>query len=1040
MPNLLTPEERCFIEEEYEVWVQQQSNLALFDGHFFSQKSFEESFIMPVTERLILWKATPMANGITTTTSQSPNTEELFAWMEETAGSIEEAARIAVEKSHVELSAHADTGAPLSVATRNQESRHTGAIFPLSPLVVRRQAFTRWVPSLLSRFCCLKLVTMSAKAKQQFIGQLRGKRGHVRKYTFNDAEQAILDAGRKEWASGRVKAKDLRESLYNDIKDLYLKDNEKRMEGWERDSLRRGVHTFVQLRCKQRSKAARVGTRRLTWRDVLYYQMPQDVAKTKKKLMTKTGKPAFHVHQQAITLVSKKLSSAEVARLKVIASAWNRTGPPDDYKVRNALKKLDKRTQEFARDVLTQHGAIYFFMYAFKGADGGIQTGTQEWTNLFRGRSFDVERRKQWDGSGAFAIWDLWAKDVLLGEDRAAARAGPADLVNGKDPALFQLERNADDQPLLPNLDLKKFDKAAVHMKYSTWVAAVFRAFVSYWYGVGRGVVGRRVKVPWKFLKEHTITDWIAEEFVPEGSERLGDPDKDMNGLEGLLPLLEHWYERQESGEAEVLRFHHVAEPISGQNKKYRRVPSADEPDDFTLPPRPDAANTDSGDEDLAGKDSEEKGGEAPQSVAVHGVGSEDSEDEIVAQTQRKHRKSEKRTGKDMSDDSDTHSATLAKRSSQKSGAHQGRGGASDSEGVVHGRPRRTKSGLLARPTDSDHSDVEVGDQPKRRGQQRKGRGMIVRSDDDVGTPAGAPDVPDAQYRFVEGGSKYEVEETFDQDLAGILGARGATPVHLSPFDDEGGSPGHEVETGGPFSGRGPLLSFASQDLGVEEESDTPLAQKGPKASGTQESDSDNSDENDVTKILDHVEDSEEPAHAPPRQLREETPTPAGGQSSGSGKGGTTNGKGQTKPKSGGAKDGGQGKARDEDEDEDSLARGKKKVRESGRDTEPDTRRTRAQSGKQTAGTRTAPPPETPTRLTRARAAATPTMAPTPESTRRSSRRLPAQRTLSPVPESPTHATGKRKPRARMVTTSNKPPPDGRDEWDLSGRRKGRRI
>ncbi|TEB28923.1 hypothetical protein FA13DRAFT_1793761 [Coprinellus micaceus] len=846
---------------------------------------------------------------------------------------------------------------------------------------------------------------MSAKAKQQFIGQLRGKRGHVRKYTFNDAEQAILDAGRKEWASGRVKAKDLRESLYNDIKDLYLKDNEKRMEGWERDSLRRGVHTFVQLRCKQ------------------LFQGSQDVAKTKKKLMTKTGKPAFHVHQQAITLVSKKLSSAEVARLKVIASAWNLTGPPDDYKVRNALKKLDKRTQEFARDVLTQHGAIYFFMYAFKGADGGIQTGTQEWTNLFRGRSFDVERRKQWDGSGAFAIWDLWAKDFLLGEDGAAARACPADLVNGKDPALFQLERNANDQPLLPNLDLKKFDKAAVHMKYSTWVAAVFRAFVSYWYGVGRGVVGRRVKVPWKFLKEHTITDWIAEEFVPEGSERLGDPDKDMNGLEGLLPLLEHWYERQESGEAEVLRFHHVAEPISGQNKKYRRVPSADEPDDFTLPPRPDAANTDSGDEDLAGKDSEEKGGEAPQSVAVHGVGSEDSEDEIVAQTQRKHRKSEKRTGKDVSDDSDTHSATLAKRSSQKSGAHQGRDGASDSEGVVHGRPRRTKSGLLARPTDSDHSDVEVGDQPKRRGQQRKGRGMIVRSDDDVGTPAGAPDVPDAQYRFVEGGSKYEVEETFDQDLAGILGARGATPVHLSPFDDEGGSPGHEVETGGSFSGRGPLLSFASQDLGVEEESDTPLAQKGPKASGTQESDSDNSDENDVTKILDHVEDSEEPAHAPPRQLREETPTPAGGQSSGSGKGGTTNGKGQTKPKSGGAKDGGQGKvekrgrnivpltqrkrkACDEDEDEDSLARGKKKVRESGRDTEPDTRRTRAQSGKKTAGTRTAPPPETPTRLTRACAAATPTMAPTPESTRRSSRCLPAQRTLSPVPESPTRATG----------------------------------
>ncbi|TEB18743.1 hypothetical protein FA13DRAFT_1719557 [Coprinellus micaceus] len=413
----------------------------------------------------------------------------------------------------------------------------------------------------------------------------------------------------------------------------------------------------------------------------------------------------------------------------------------------------------------------------------------------------------------------------------------------------------------------------------------------------------------------NTITDWIAEEFVPEGSECLGDPDKDMNGLEGLLPLFEHWYERQESGEAEVLRCHHVVEPISGQNKKQ---------------------NTDSGDEDLEGKDSEEKDGEAPQSVAVHRVGSEDSEDEIVAQTQRKHRKTE------QSERAERIKGEVALAIPRVWFM------------VVHGVQR---AAYLHAPTDSDHSDVEVGDQPKRRGQQRKGRGMIVRSDDDVGTPAGAPDVPDAQYRFVEGGSKYE----------GSWELEGQLPVHLSPFDDEGGSPGHEVETGGSFSGRGPLLSFASQDLGVEEESDTPLAQKGPKASGTQESDSDNSDKNNVTKMLDHVKDSEEPEHAPPRQLREETPTPAGGQSSRSGKGGTTNGKGQTKTKSGGAKDGGQGKvekrgrtvvpptqrkrkARDEDEDEDSLARGKKKVRESGQDTEPDTRRTRGAIGKANSG------------------------------------------------------------------------------------------
>ncbi|TEB20789.1 hypothetical protein FA13DRAFT_1717461 [Coprinellus micaceus] len=1031
MPDSLTPEERCFIEAEYEGWVKQQSNLALFDGHFFSQRSFEESFIAPVTEQLSTtyrgghlqscdrdaiagycgklhqWPTGVQMLGsvrhdslgwgfgdaqwlsyqrssldrIVTTTSQPPNTKELYARMEETTESMEEAARAANGESHVGPSAHVPPTSP--------------------PLRALRPA-------------------MSTKAKQHFISQLRGKRGKaggVRKYTFNDGEQAILDAGRKEWARGQVKAKELKDRLYNDIKDLYLKENEKRMDDWERDSLRRAVYTFVQLRCKQRSKAARVGTRRLTWREVLYYEKHQEVAKAKKKLMTKTGKPAFHVHQQAITLVSKKLSSADVAKLKVIASAWNLTGPPDDYKVRNALKKLDKRTQEFARDVLTQHGAIYFFMYAFKGADGGIQTGTQEWTNLFRGRSFDLEKRKQWDASGAFAIWDLWAKDFLLGEDGAAARAGPADLVNGKDPALFQLERNADDQPLLPNLDHKKFDKAAVHMKYSTWVAAVFRAFVSYWYGVGRGVVGRRVKVPWKFLKEHSITDWIAEEFVPEGSERLGDPDKDMNGLEGLLPLLERW-------------FHHVAEPIPGQNKKYRRVLAADDPDDFKLPPRPDAVDSGSEEEDVV------------DNAEVRRAAPEGSEAEGVAHTQQKGPQGGGGTRGRGSHEANLGAIAQAERSVQKGGAYAGTAGSNPSAREGHGPRRRRKSGLLGSPADSDHSGVDVAKTKPR----RKARGTRIQSDDEAGPRAGAPDAPDTQYRFVEGGSKYEVEENFERDVAGILGEE-LPPVEILLI---GAHSTMRIQADGPFSGWGPLLSFASHPPSEEEGSDTPLAQKANK-SKNDDSDSDShSDVDDITRMLDRIEESEE---EPEQPRRKETPTPESSHLGVGGMRGATKVKATMKTqKSGTTKNAGQGpaekrqrkaatatqgkrKVRDED---DEVPQASKKVKES---AEGVTRKTRAQVGKQTAAPQTLPPPETPTRVTRARSAAnTPTTHATPDTARRNPPRHTAGRALSPVPESPSRGSAKRKPRPRMVTKQNKPPPDGRDEWDLSGCRKRSRI
>jgi hypothetical protein len=178
---------------------------------------------------------------------------------------------------------------------------------------------------------------MSTTAKQAFLEQVRARKGKGtggKKYTFNEAEQSILDEGRKTWASGQVKAKQLKVDLYTEIKTLYKAQHGKVMEGWDKDSLRRAVERFVQVRCKQRSRAARVGTRRLTWREVLYYQRQDDVTKMKKKLAAKTGKPAFHCHQKAITMVAKSLTSAEREKLKVTASAWNLTGPPDRYKER----------------------------------------------------------------------------------------------------------------------------------------------------------------------------------------------------------------------------------------------------------------------------------------------------------------------------------------------------------------------------------------------------------------------------------------------------------------------------------------------------------------------------------------------------------------------------------------------------------------------------------------------------------------------------------------------------------------------------------
>jgi hypothetical protein len=202
--------------------------------------------------------------------------------------------------------------------------------------------------------------------------------------------------------------------------------------------------------------------------------------------------------------------------------------------------------------------------------------------------------------------------------------------------------------------------------------------------------------------------------------------------------------------------------------------------------------------------------------------------------------------------------------------------------------------------------------------------------------------------------------------------------------------------------------------------------------------------------MLDRIEESEE---EPEQPLREETPTPESSRLGVGGMRGATKVKATMKTqKSGTTKNAGQGpaekrqrkaatatqgkrKVRDED---DEVPQASKKVKES---AEGLTRKTRAQVGKQTAAPQTLPPPETPTRVTRARSAAnTPTTHATPDTARRNPPRHTAGRALSPVPESPSRGSAKRKPRPRMVTKQNKPPPDGRDEWDLSGRRKRSRI
>ena len=172
-------------------------------------------------------------------------------------------------------------------------------------------------------------------SKQAFLEQVcarKGKGTGGKKYTLNKAEQLILNKGRKTWASGQVKAKQLKVDLYTEIKTLYKAQHGKVMEGWDKDSLHHMVERFIQVQCKQCLQAARVSTRRLTWKEVLYYQYQDDVTKMKKKLMAKPRKPAFHCHQKAITMVVKSLTSAEREKLKVTTSPWNLTGPPDRYK------------------------------------------------------------------------------------------------------------------------------------------------------------------------------------------------------------------------------------------------------------------------------------------------------------------------------------------------------------------------------------------------------------------------------------------------------------------------------------------------------------------------------------------------------------------------------------------------------------------------------------------------------------------------------------------------------------------------------------
>ncbi|KAG2010525.1 hypothetical protein CC2G_013341 [Coprinopsis cinerea AmutBmut pab1-1] len=318
-------------------------------------------------------------------------------------------------------------------------------------------------------------------------------------------------------------------------------------------AMEEAISSWYKANCKPRSKAAKIGTKARSGRDVFAHKEWKEVAKKKRELIEEAGfEGDQHIgfHQKAVTALWDPLPEEQKAVYRKEAVEWDNIAPPVEMQMINS-ESVSRRTWLFAEDIYRQANARMWAIITFRDKDGNLVKQIADHNDrLDGGTRLDVAFRTEYEGMQFEKLVERWMCPYYAGPPNPGPAQPPKKT---RDLARVQLEKNSYGEPILPDVTQCPPNEDS-HRK---WITKVFRAFIFDSYSVASGAT--RHDISWTRLFSN-LRRFVDDSFWPERLARdLKDPS--VMRYDVLKAILGFWYQRQLAGADPVFSFSHYEDP-----------------------------------------------------------------------------------------------------------------------------------------------------------------------------------------------------------------------------------------------------------------------------------------------------------------------------------------------------------------------------------------------------------------------------------------------------------------------------------------------
>ncbi|EAU87313.1 hypothetical protein CC1G_02072 [Coprinopsis cinerea okayama7 len=318
-------------------------------------------------------------------------------------------------------------------------------------------------------------------------------------------------------------------------------------------SIEEAVAAWFKANCRPRNKAAKIGTKARSGREVFAHMEWKEVARKKRELMDAAqfeGDQHIGFYQRAVTELWDKLPEEQKARYANEAVEWDNIAPPGEIQLINA-ESVSRRTWLFAEDIYRQANARMWAMVAFRDKDGVLVKQIVDHNDrLDGGTRLDEEFKGDYEKMHFEKLFDRWMRPYYSTQEGQGPAQPPK---NVRELARVELERNQYGEPILPDVNQCPPGEPS-HRK---WITKVFRAFIFDSYRVASG--GVKSDISWARLFAN-LRRFVDESFWPDRlTVDLKDPS--VMRYDNLKAILGFWYSRQLAGADPVFSFSHYEDP-----------------------------------------------------------------------------------------------------------------------------------------------------------------------------------------------------------------------------------------------------------------------------------------------------------------------------------------------------------------------------------------------------------------------------------------------------------------------------------------------